>query len=63
METSQLNRGQFLKQLGLSSAALMSFYCLGTVLTSCSKDDSEPAPIKGTTGGGTTGGGTNGVSS
>lgn len=29
METSQLNRGQFLKQLGLSSAALMSFYCLG----------------------------------
>ncbi len=63
METSQLNRGQFLKQLGLSSAALMSFYCLGTVLTSCSKDGSEPAPLKGTTGGGTNGGGTNGVSS
>ena len=65
METSQLNRGQFLKQLGLSSAALMSFYCLGTVLTSCSKDDSEPAttPTKGTTGGGTNSGGTNSVSS
>lgn len=65
METSQLNRGQFLKQLGLSSAALMSFYCLGTVLTSCSKDDSEPAPTptKGTTGGGTNSEGTNSVSS
>lgn len=55
METSQLNRGQFLKQLGLSSAALMSFYCLGTGLTSCSKNDSEPAPIIGNTGGGTNG--------
>jgi cytochrome b6-f complex iron-sulfur subunit len=63
METSQLNRGQFLKQLGLSSAALMSFYCLGTGLTSCSKNDSEPAPIIGNTGGGTNGGGTNGVPS
>jgi cytochrome b6-f complex iron-sulfur subunit len=63
METSQLNRGQFLKQLGLSSAALMSFYCLGTGLTSCSKNDSEPAPIIGNTSVGTNGGGTNGVSS
>jgi cytochrome b6-f complex iron-sulfur subunit len=55
METSQLSRGQFLKQLGMSSAALMSFYCLGTGLTSCSKDDSEPAPTTGSTGGGTNG--------
>ena len=63
METSQLNRGQFLKQLGLSSASLMSFYCLGTGLTSCSKNDSEPAPIIENTGGGTNDGGTNSVSS
>jgi cytochrome b6-f complex iron-sulfur subunit len=55
METSQLNRGQFLKQLGLNSAALMSFYCLGTGLTSCSKNDSEPTPIIGNTVGGTNG--------
>lgn len=47
METSQLSRGQFLKQLGLSSAALMSFYCLGTGLTSCSKDEAEPTPTTG----------------
>ncbi|MFN3487847.1 MAG: ubiquinol-cytochrome c reductase iron-sulfur subunit [Emticicia sp.] len=51
METSQLSRGQFLKQLGMSSAALMSFYCLGTGLTSCSKDDADPAPTTGVTGG------------
>lgn len=51
METSQLSRGQFLKQLGMSSAALMSFYCLGTGLTSCSKDDSDPTPTIGGTGG------------
>lgn len=54
METSQLSRGQFLKQLGMSSAALMSFYCLGTGLTSCSKDSDTPTPT--TTTGGTTGG-------
>ncbi|MFY7911299.1 MAG: ubiquinol-cytochrome c reductase iron-sulfur subunit [Emticicia sp.] len=52
METSQLSRGQFLKQLGLSSAALMSFYCLGTGLTSCSSSSEDPAPTT-TTGGGT----------
>lgn len=51
METSQLSRGQFLKQLGMSSAALMSFYCLGTGLTSCSKDEAEPTPTTGGTGG------------
>lgn len=50
METSQLSRGQFLKQLGMSSAALMSFYCLGTGLTSCSKDDADLTPT-GSTGG------------
>lgn len=59
METSQLSRGQFLKQLGMSSAALMSFYCLGTGLTSCSKDEADPTPTTGT--GGTTGSTNSGV--
>ncbi|AFK01835.1 Rieske (2Fe-2S) iron-sulfur domain-containing protein [Emticicia oligotrophica DSM 17448] len=57
METKQLSRGQFLKQLGLSSAALMSFYCLGTGLTACSKGSDDPAPTtspSGTTTGGNT---------
>lgn len=57
METSQLSRGQFLKQLGMSSAALMSFYCLGTGLTSCSKDEADPTPTTttGSTNSGVTG--------
>lgn len=59
METAQLSRGQFLKQLGMSSAALMSFYCLGTGLTSCSKDEADPTPTTGT--GGTTGSTNSGV--
>ena len=49
--TDQMKRGEFLRSLGLSSAALMSFYCLGTTLTSCScKDDPAPAttPTTGT---------------
>lgn len=40
--TDQMKRGEFLRNLGLSSAALMSFYCMGT-LTSCSSGD-DPAP-------------------
>lgn len=40
--TEQMKRGEFLRSLGLSSAALMSFYCMGT-LTSCSSDDPEPS--------------------
>ena len=44
METTQnLTRGQFMKQLGLSSKALMAFYCLGAV-SACSKDET-PDPI------------------
>ncbi|MDB5239553.1 MAG: (2Fe-2S)-binding protein [Spirosoma sp.] len=39
----QMKRGEFLRSLGLSSAALMSFYCLGTTMTACSKS-SDPAP-------------------
>ena len=44
--TDQLNRGEFLRSLGMSSAALMAFYCMGTGLTACSKSDSvNPAPV------------------
>lgn len=51
MEQTQLSRGQFLRQLGMSSAALMSFYCLGTTLTACSSggDDPTPTPTTPTT--------------
>jgi cytochrome b6-f complex iron-sulfur subunit len=41
--TDPMNRGDFLRSLGMSSAALMAFYCMGTTLTSCS-GDSDPAP-------------------
>lgn len=46
-KTEQLNRGEFLRSLGMSSAALMAFYCMGT-LTSCSKSSSDPTPTSGT---------------
>lgn len=46
--TDQMKRGEFLRSLGLSSAALMSFYCLGTTMTSCSGSD-DPAPATPTT--------------
>jgi cytochrome b6-f complex iron-sulfur subunit len=49
MEKSQLSRGQFLKQLGLSSAALMSFYCLGTTMTACTNNSDDPTPTPTTT--------------
>jgi cytochrome b6-f complex iron-sulfur subunit len=48
----QMNRGQFMRELGLSSAALMAFYCLGTATTSCTTDSPTPAPTP--TPGGTT---------
>ncbi len=43
-EKQNLKRGEFLRSLGLSTSALMAFYCLGTGLSSCGKDDG-PAPI------------------
>ena len=54
METNKqepIKRGEFLRSLGMSSAALMAFYCMGT-LTSCSKgsDDPDPDPGPGTGG-------------
>ncbi|GAA4468883.1 hypothetical protein GCM10023189_54970 [Nibrella saemangeumensis] len=38
----KMKRGDFLRTLGLSTSALMAFYCMGT-LTSCSNGD-DPAP-------------------
>lgn len=47
-ETTPMKRGEFLRSLGLSSAALMAFYCMGT-LTSCSNGgDDDPTPSGGT---------------
>jgi hypothetical protein len=41
-----MNRAAFLRSLGLSSAALMSIYCLGSVTTACTskKEDPQPTP-------------------
>ena len=38
-----MKRGEFVRSLGLSSAALMAFYCMGT-LTSCSSKN-DPTPV------------------
>jgi cytochrome b6-f complex iron-sulfur subunit len=47
--TDQMKRGEFLRSLGMSSAALMSFYCLGTTMTACSSDNNDdPTPTPGT---------------
>ena len=52
----QLNRGEFLRSLGMSSAALMAFYCMGTGLTACSSKSNDPTPTPApTTGNGLTG--------
>ncbi|MCK8491452.1 Rieske (2Fe-2S) protein [Spirosoma sp. RP8] len=45
----QMNRGEFLRDLGMSSAALMAFYCMGT-LTACSSKSDDPSPSTGGTG-------------
>jgi cytochrome b6-f complex iron-sulfur subunit len=36
-------RGAFLRELGMSSAALMAFYCMGT--SSCTSATDTPAPV------------------
>lgn len=46
--TDQMKRGEFLRSLGMSSAALMAFYCMGTGLTACSKSSDDPTPGTGT---------------
>ncbi len=47
-----MKRGEFLRSLGLSSATLMAYYCLGTTLTACggssAEDDPTPTPAPGT---------------
>jgi cytochrome b6-f complex iron-sulfur subunit len=48
MEKEVISRGKFLKDLGMSSAALMAFYCMGT-MTSC-KNATDPTPAGTTTG-------------
>lgn len=56
METKEqktVNRGEFLRSLGLSTSALMAFYCMGTTLTSCSTKNDDPTPTTPTTPGGT----------
>ena len=53
--TDQMKRGEFLRSLGMSSAALMAFYCMGTTLTSCSKSNDDPAPATPTPSTGITG--------
>lgn len=44
MKSEAMKRGQFLRELGLSSGALMAFYCLGTTLTACSSGSDTPTP-------------------
>lgn len=44
-----MSRGEFLRSLGMSSSALMAFYCMGTTLTSCSTKEDDPMPGGGTT--------------
>lgn len=48
-----VSRGEFMRSLGMSSAALMAFYCMGT-LSSCKGSDPDPVvtppPTGGTTG-------------
>ncbi|PLK45769.1 ubiquinol-cytochrome c reductase iron-sulfur subunit [Emticicia sp. TH156] len=67
MEQTQLTRGQFLQKLGLSSGALMAFYCMGTGLTSCLSSGGDDPKPGGTntpgTGSGTTSGAVKGTTS
>lgn len=53
-----MNRGQFLKDLGLSTKALMAFYCLGAV-SACGSKKEDPDP--GGNGNGGNGNGGNGT--
>ena len=48
--TESMKRGEFLRSLGLSSAALMAFYCMGTSLTACSSKSTDPTPSTSGTG-------------
>lgn len=50
MKQETMKRGQFLKELGLSSSALLAFYCMGTTMTACSTGSDDPTPTNPTTG-------------
>ncbi len=55
MNNETLSRSAFLRSLGLSTSALMAFYCIGTTMTACgSKKEDDPDP-GGSTGNGITG--------
>lgn len=43
-DKASVSRGEFLRSLGMSSSALMAFYCMGTTLTSCSSKEDDPTP-------------------
>ncbi len=45
-----MKRGQFLRELGLSSSALLAFYCIGTTMTACSTGSEDPTPTNPNTG-------------
>ena len=47
-DKAAVSRGEFLRSLGMSSSALMAFYCMGATLSSCSSKDDDPAPGGGT---------------
>ncbi len=54
-----IKRGEFLRELGLSSSALMAFYCMGTTLSACFffifRCPASSTPTTGTTATGLTG--------
>jgi cytochrome b6-f complex iron-sulfur subunit len=50
MQENTMKRGQFLRELGLSSSALLAFYCIGTTMTACSTGSDDPTPTTPTTG-------------
>lgn len=49
-----IKRGEFLRGLGLSTSALMAFYCMGTGLSSCSSGAVDPDDGSNNGGGNTT---------
>ncbi|MFN4144373.1 MAG: ubiquinol-cytochrome c reductase iron-sulfur subunit [Runella sp.] len=55
MKQETIKRGEFLRELGLSSGALMAFYCMGTTLTACSSGSNDPTPTPTTPTSGITG--------
>jgi len=44
VKEEKMQRGEFLRSLGLSTATLTAFYCMGTTLTSCGSKTEDPGP-------------------